>query len=289
MKVEKTVTIKTAWNSIKDEFDNVIKLLNDLNIPVKQGSRIQKYRMITEFDTFSEFERVLQKSSVKELFQINLELFQISTAINQLKNSPFYDGWSDKIKFLVDGHTLPEKDSNNLARNHQFELYVAGIMQIAGFSPKPEEPDILINLDSTIVAIAVKKPKSFKNLDSLLKSAKNQIVKSGYPGIIFIDLSTVSNPDNMIMRCEEESHATEYLINYLEKFFKKYISAIHRIVGHGLVFGIAIHINIIVETKEGVTHSSRITVRNLCHHSDPFTKKLHFFTKQISDTLLSTT
>lgn len=289
MRVEKTVTTKAAWNNIRDELDNVSRILNALNIPVKPGSRIHQYRKILEFDTFDEFEKVLEKSSIKELYQVNLELYQISITLNHLKNSPYAQKWQDKIKFLADGHTLPEKDSNNLARNHQFELYVAVIMQIAGFNPKPKEPDILINLDSSDVAIAVKKPKSFKNIDSNLKSARRQIVNSSYPGIIFLDLSTVSNVNNKVMRTDDMSSATHHLINYLDKYIELNYTAIRNIVNSSSVFGIALHVNTLVETDKGITHSSRITVRNLCHHNDPYADKLYAFTNQISNTLLSTT
>lgn len=101
-----------------------------------------------------------------------------------------------ELRELVRGHPDPSKDNpKTRARNKEFEWYIAALFRRAGLPVAIAEPDVLIQNNGEVRAIAAKRIFSRNKLKSNVKGATEQIERAGYTGYIFLEVTKYINPD----------------------------------------------------------------------------------------------
>jgi len=93
--------------------------------------------------------------------------------------------------------SLPQEDSEQSdGRNAQFHLLNTAICKKAGMSPRFAEPDIVCDIQGKSFGIAVKRIKNLNKLEKRISEARDQVKRSGLPGIIAIEITLAVNPTN---------------------------------------------------------------------------------------------
>lgn len=265
-----------SWEAEKKKLNFICSTLKDHGILIKPGSRLFRYQRIVDALDNSRPNQLPKGFKTKHFHQIAIEIHQLSFVVEELCNSIQFDEWSKKFSFLVSGNELPEDDTNHFARNYQFELFVAGIFQKARLKPLCEEPDIVIEKDEEKFGVAVKRPNSFKQLDKNLRKGRDQIINPEVPGILFLDMSLISNPNNYICIADDIESVTDLLIKYLDLFSEANINPIRNIIDNKMVFGIIFHLNALCDLNNRLGHCSRIAIKNLCSQNSPHFHALEY-------------
>ena len=111
-------------------------------------------------------------------------------------------GWRSSISSVLSGGLLrTDEIKHSRARDTQFELVLATMLARAGYHPRLEEPDLVVEIRGREIGIAAKRPRSRPKLQHVAKRAGHQIVRSNIPGIVAMDATIVANP--------EDKHLTE--------------------------------------------------------------------------------
>jgi len=160
-------------------------------------------------------------------------------------------------------------------------LYIAGLLKKSGLEPICAEPDIIIDQEGSHFGIAVKRVNSFRRLDKNLRKARDQIVKTTRPGIILVDITRISNPENLITLSDSITKVTNDLIRHLDLFFEKNYSAMNNIIDNSQVFGIMLHMSCLCIVNGRLGYSSRITLRNLCSEESQYMNDFSFFAQSL--------
>ncbi|MFN0131993.1 MAG: hypothetical protein ACKVW3_05615 [Phycisphaerales bacterium] len=119
---------------------------------------------------------------------------------------PMGPQWRSKLQIALGGSEVPAKPEQ--ARDHMFELGIAAALRESGLSPEPAEPDILVKLDGLTLGIACKVLYSRKNVAKQISRARDQIVSSGRPGIIAIDISKLIHDHEHALQAANQELAT---------------------------------------------------------------------------------
>ncbi|MEJ2629546.1 MAG: hypothetical protein P8078_13460, partial [bacterium] len=206
------------------------------------------------------------------------EFDNIRTIVTELSKEPETKGWKDIINKVLIGHEYPQVGTNERPRDFQFELLMAALCKKAGFKLTLEEPDIIIHDDLINYAVAAKRPKSYVNLPKTIKKACKQIEKSGYDGIIAIDISKLENPQNNRLGYTKRADVLPAIIKIADSFYERNSRKFHRDINTDKVFGIIIYVEILTYymVKPQIGYSNRMSIISLCNKTD---KRYHFIRK----------
>lgn len=285
MTFDESIADHNSWDAEREKLNEVFELLNANGLNVKAGSRLYRYQRILKALEDENIEDLPKGFTLKKFHQIASEIHQLYTGVVELSNSKNFGEWSDKLSFLISGKELPESDLDYTARNYQFELYIAGLIKKSGLEPLYKEPDIQINQDGRKFGIAIKRSNSFNKLDENLKKGRKQIVKTGVPGIIFVDVTRISNPANYIAYANSVNDVTKDLIRFLDLFYEKNYSSMKNIISHDMVFGIALYASCLCNINGAFGHTSRITIKSLCSETSPYISDLSYFANSLRNVL----
>src|SRR5205823_4783503 len=126
------------------------------------------------------------------------EIAELRLILDYLQRDPEVAGWKAKAHLAMKGSARPaEEKLNSGAWDSQFELFFAALCRRAGFVVALEEPDIVLRGGQGLIGLAAKRPHSLANFDKLIRRADEQIARSRHPGIIALDISYISSPDDM--------------------------------------------------------------------------------------------
>jgi hypothetical protein len=105
----------------------------------------------------------------------------------------------ETIALALEGQEFPiAPERNARARNAQFELVTASILQNSGFKWRFAEPDLLVQGQLGEFGVAAKRLASFKQLSKRLKEACQQVTRANCKhGIVALDLTGAVNPTLM--------------------------------------------------------------------------------------------
>lgn len=152
-----------------------------------------------------------------------------------------------KLAHIVAGPALPrdENPASNQARNIQFEITLAALLQRAGYAPHiGEHPDLLVTVDDTDYAIECKRMFSAAKVGTRISEAGKQLhrdkhqVRAGTRGIVAISVARFLSGNNEIFPARDARAGYEALATYLDGirvaaqpryhplFLKKYVVAI---------------------------------------------------------------
>jgi hypothetical protein len=101
------------------------------------------------------------------------------------------------LKDPVDPACALTAESRGNGRDTQAELFVAAMCERAALTPvELREPDVRCRHDGSFLGIAVKRPRSQENLPSVFADGAEQVRRSGFPGVLFVDVSLALNQSN---------------------------------------------------------------------------------------------
>lgn len=92
------------------------------------------------------------------------------------------------LKQILSGTPMPSDDANSMARDKQFELYLAAILERTGFGVSIEEPDIIFTHNFKTYSLAAKRVKSTQQISKRYREAISQIKQYSNPGFIGLSL-----------------------------------------------------------------------------------------------------
>jgi|GEM_PF-5601334 len=97
--------------------------------------------------------------------------------------------WKPHVEKVLGGNDLPWRDKNDIARNSEFELYLAAVLRRAGFKVWPCEPDVLFEAHGWRLCVAAKRLRSRAKFRERVRDGVCQITRSKVPGFVAVDAS----------------------------------------------------------------------------------------------------
>jgi hypothetical protein len=146
------------------------------------------------------------------------------------------------LKPLFDGAILPSSDANTLARNRQFELYMAALFAHSGFSIELKEPDLKFEHQGTYYGIAAKRISSAKQIKKRVQEARSQLSRAGLRGLIALSVDRLLAPEIPRVVASSETAldlAGESLVN---KILTDYGPTIAPLLCHPNVIGLVVNL-----------------------------------------------
>lgn len=177
----------------------------------------------------------------------------LAFAFDQLSNKPSSHEYRRLLQKLVSDSVLPQHDrGNSQGRDAAFEVFVGAVCTGAQLQPVNwAEPDVTFTLDDMTYGMAAKRIKNLNNLVKRVKKAVDQIVNTGLPGMVVLDLGLAFNPENKRLRLMSDSiFYAEYEKN-LWATWNRYHLPIQKHLARGDVLGIVIHDYHVRPKKEG--------------------------------------
>jgi hypothetical protein len=98
---------------------------------------------------------------------------------------------SDKVEMMLSGAETADADANPLARNTQFELYVAAMLAMGGADVRVAEPDLIMRFLGHDVGIAAKRVRSISRVPRIVDEAVAQVTRSARPGFVALNVDVL--------------------------------------------------------------------------------------------------
>lgn len=96
---------------------------------------------------------------------------------------------------LISGNYHPDLDApGKRTRDREFEWFIAAVASRAKLPFTLAEPDIVVSATNSSWAVAAKRLRSEKQVESNVKKAANQIQAAKLPGYIFLDVTSLMDP-----------------------------------------------------------------------------------------------
>lgn len=96
-----------------------------------------------------------------------------------------------KLREMLSGAETAGTDRNSLARNTQFEQYVAALFAMADIPFAIAEPDLVFEYNGTAVGLAAKRVQSLRQAARRADEAAEQIAASGMLGVVALNLDVL--------------------------------------------------------------------------------------------------
>lgn len=169
-----------------------------LGKPIPPSSRID--RMTRTIIDAADCGRIIKPddSDFSSAVQAVMDLGQISFSLERLGRGPVGVETKAKIKRLLLDSVVPSSESDQSpGRNYQFELFVNAISDLSGLNPNfdAESGDIKVRHGRFEYCFECKRVKSIGKLEANVRQARKQIVASGLPGVIWMDITIATNPN----------------------------------------------------------------------------------------------
>ena len=142
----------------------------------------------------------------------------------------------------------------------------------AGYEVQLREPDVLVTAGQFQFGIAAKRPRSVAKLSSNIRKANKQIMDSGHPGIVAIDLNCLVSPTDVHIITDDFRTGFAEVINKANSFVHQYASRVRSLVDPDRAFGVAVHFSMpirVLSKQPRLGWARRLALSNFCHLSDP--------------------
>lgn len=150
-----------------------------------------------------------------------------------------------KLEMMLSGHPIERLDKNPLARNTQFELFVAAMLRVGGLDVSFEEPDLRMQfLRNESIGVAAKRLGAAGKLERRVKGAVEQIERSEIRGLVALNLDVLMR--DMTPRHEDPEDAGSDFNRSVQRMHEMIPSLEHqpRVVGvanFGIISGWRLH------------------------------------------------
>lgn len=181
-------------------------------------------------------------------FELALEaerdLQLLAFAFDQLKDMSLSPRYLEKLRYLVKDSLLPQNDHkrNSKGRDFAFEILVCAICAAAQLKPVEwEEPDITCSLGGKKYGVAAKRLKNTRNLYDRVDEAVGQIVGSGIPGMIVLDMGLAFNPKNHRLKSMSDSILHSEYQRHFHATWHRHQARVQRSMNADHILGIVVH------------------------------------------------
>jgi len=149
------------------KFHRELKRLMD---GVKQGNESAEF--------LEQFDIALLAEGIRDYSELKI----ISASSTVLKNA------REDLSKIIGGTSFPSQDSATLARNLQYQLYVAATFDCSRMGITISEPDFIFDFKGQKYSVAAKRLVGKTSVLKRIKEAEQQIKKNGYDGFIALSL-----------------------------------------------------------------------------------------------------
>ncbi len=184
--------VETGSTSIINAADWTINKLKSLGVTVPPSCRltlarrliqkVQDHDLIVDPDDEALLWRVAEAE-----FTI-LDQYLILRACSKKGISPTQ---AQKLEQMLFGAETVAADSNPLARNTEFELYVGALLTMGGGTVRLAEPDVRLRNGLMEAGIAAKRLTSPKKFHERIREGEKQIQRLGERGFVAVNIDTI--------------------------------------------------------------------------------------------------
>lgn len=253
------ISQKNIQGSFEANFDKIDFYLANRNVSPTSDSRYARGKKIFKSVFFANSEPVnyqVAQDEVKYAFTDFVQMKAIVENYTHLRKLPR----NLQTAFFKD--PLTPNGSFSQGRNFLFEHYIGARFSAAGCEVRQAEPDFICKRDEQRFGVAAKKLK-IGNLEPRISKAKKQIMGSGLPGIIVLDLSEDLLDSSVLFY---QNNYDEYIGNIHRSMQEKFYSILRRqwerwgLIRTSIPAVIAFHIGAYFDNEmqmvRAVTHTS---------------------------------
>lgn len=216
-----------------------------LGIPTVGSSRIKAYR-----DVFISLDRARQRKGqltqklAEKVLHTIVEFAQLQTILKAARTSNEQESWQCQLRKLISGPGFSTKESkHSAARDFQFECLVAAISELSTYFIQFNEPDVLVKKNNKVFGIAAKRIQSLRKVEANCRKGAQQVIKSGIPGVIALDLSFALYPNQCI-----NTNALEGALRFVEiaanKFVADHYKKLETLCRDQMVLGVLVNLQL---------------------------------------------
>ena len=260
-----------AYGELHERMQELEISLRQHGLSLPRGSRFLFYR--------SELERARRVAEgevnplsldIHLLHRAAYEVPQLMRVVEELSKPPAVSGWQQRVRKVVRGSSLPAPEGKSEPRDIQFELFTAALCRRAGYAIELTEPDIVIHSGSMIFSLAAKRPSSSKRISKTIQKASSQIVDSGIPGIVVLDVSQLLNPTFALLHTSHRTAALSEITRLTNDFVDHNRAVIRSLVHPDMVFGVMVRMEALtmLGDPQRLGSATRWTIANLCELGD---------------------
>ena len=167
------------------QLDDLVADLRDHGVPVSPSSRLVQYaRVLERLGARPRLARD-QLALASHCFSEGSELIEVT---GHLRAAPEVPGWRKLFRRVQGGGIKPSAKAD-AARDAQLELLVGAALKAAGAEVVFDEPDARATWEGHALAVAAKRVSSVEKLEKNVRKARNQIARTGLPGLIAVDFT----------------------------------------------------------------------------------------------------
>ena len=208
-----------TFRATRDAAAEVKRRLEAAGVRVPQSGRLNEYIRQLSLAESHDTRSIEPEYDWQRLHRAAADVGELQLIVDQLSSAPEVAGWQGKAYLAMKGGARPAEEVNNSAAwDHQFELFVAAICRRGGLEVELNEPDVVVRWPQSTLGIAAKRARSTSNLNKLLARANAQIEKSQHPGVIALDISYLSNPNDMYFVAGGEPRDEPYVRRLVDSF-----------------------------------------------------------------------
>jgi len=180
---------------LRDRTAALIAFLEANGVRVNPSSRLAQYLKQLNAAVAADGVTVPKGLDLAIWHRCLIEVADLDLVARSLSIAPGVKGWKEALSRALSGGVVrTDEIKHSPARDIQFELIIASMFCRAKYEVDLAEPDVVVTSETPQIGIAAKRPRSFNNLDEMIKKADKQIKGSGLQGIIALDLSIIAAP-----------------------------------------------------------------------------------------------
>jgi hypothetical protein len=278
--------LASSYDAVSARLQDAEARLVQAGVRIPQNSRFAAYRRaIQQLIRIARDKEPSSPLDLNVLHQAIHEIDQIVVIVEELAQLPISPLILTRLQELVSGPYLPGRESTHTpARDTQFELYVAACCSKSGLPTRLAEPDVLVEFLGRTLAIAAKRPKSARKLESHIRKARAQIAAQGLDGLIALDLSHIHNASNLVLAVAKREDAVEAVRQVADSFVDRNSARLIRLSRSPQVFGLMVCVSarFFIRDIPQLSTSTRWTMINLCDSIDERYQVIRTFASEFS-------
>lgn len=213
---------------VRSRLADVKRILAANNLAFPPGSRFARFESLQDLFANRLISPAYGKSSVlDDLLEGTRDFKELALIVEQLVAPGSSSIVLKKVHDVLGGAPRSRDDTNSLARDTQFELYVAALCQYAGIPVEVREPDIIIKPAGVRLGVAAKRVKSARKVRERVHEGGAQLKRAGLVGIVALNLDElVPLNDQRLFRdsAEELKPTPRELVNAMVNSQRKAIA-----------------------------------------------------------------
>lgn len=250
-----------------DRLSRLRDALDKYGIKVQGGSRLAQYAVLA--DRFAQGELTAQAAlpDLKRLITAYRDFGELALAVNSLlpSDDPVV---AAKLRLALSGAATAEADSNPLARNTQFELFIAALLTHHGYVTLFREPDIVCSIGLHELGIAAKRLTSEAQFVRRIREGGKQLKRAALSGIVAVSIDKLLPEEQQFQvadRMDELLASTPRLVvNPMDARKEESLRAVARLPVLALLAVVVVPC--VVRDERRIGHSISVLLRGLRAH-----------------------